>query len=168
MRRLEPAPAAASRALAFALCAVPSVATTVPLAAQAITGLDAGVVKETGELEAAVARLHDGWRHAMLAVGADADPQLVIESIVGMMRDPIELVGFSIDGEVEGDANLALKAALLRAEERVRAAHRAMEEGGADVAAVRAEAQRALDEYFVVLAPWLKARLKPPPRVGRP
>jgi len=168
MRRLEAAPAAASRALAFALFAVPSVATTVPLAAQAITGLDAGVVKETGEVEAAVARLRDGWRHAMLAVGADADPELVVESIVGMMYDPIELVGFSIEGEVEGDANLALRAAHLRAEGRVRAAPRAMRDGGADVTAVRAEAQRALDEYFVVLGPWLKARRKLPPGAGRP
>jgi hypothetical protein len=165
MSRSGGAPAVAGVVLAFALGAGLAFVAAAPLAAQA--GLDKGAAKrELSDLDVAVARLQDGWRHATLAVGADAEPEVVAEAIVRMIHDPIKLVGFGTSGALEREENLALKAALLRAEERVLAAPALGEAGGE--AAVRAATQHALDEYLAVLGPWLAARPKPATGALRP
>jgi len=171
MSRHGSAPATEGRALVIALSvgAVLACASGSPLAAQAVAGLDKGAAKRAmSELDVALARLHDGWHQATLAVGEDAEPEVVVEAIVRMIHDPIKLVGLGTPGALEHEENLALKAAMARAVERVRGAPAVVREPEGDAAAVRAETQRALDDYLAVLGPWIAGRPKPPAGAGRP
>jgi len=168
MIRPESANAPAGRALTLALTAVVSLATAAPLAAQSLAGLDKAAAKrEMSPLDVAVARLHDGWHQATLAVGEDAEPEVVAEAIVRMVHDPIKLVGLGSPGALEREENLAVKAAVARAEARVLAAP-ALRAPDGDIAPVRAETQSALDEYLTVLDAWLAARPRPPTGARRP
>lgn len=155
-----------------ALLVVTGIALACPparVSAQSVSGLGKTMAKrDSGQLEAAVARLRDGWRQATLLVGEGAEPAVVAEAVARMIHDPVKLVGLGSRGDLEREENLSLKAAIVHAEERVRAAPQQLAGATSDLKAVRAETQRALDEYLAVLTPWLEAHGASPTGVRRP
>jgi len=128
-----------------------------PLLGQSIADLNRGVAKrELVSFDVAVARLHDGWRYAELAVGGDATLDVVGEAIVRMIHDAAktaEPVGL---GERDPEKELALKAATAMAVTRVRAVA-APPVTGFGVDNIRAQTQRVLDEYLELLCQWTGA-----------
>ena len=141
-------------AFAFAAAAV-LVCVPSPVTSQTVVGLEKGTKPPAEELSVALDRLRDGWRSAMLVVGARAAPTAAAEVLVGMIHEPIKLIGFA--ALAPRDSQL-LKSAILDAEAGVREAGAALERGDLDMAAARAEVQRALDVYLSVLTARLEGR----------
>jgi hypothetical protein len=135
-----------------------------PLSAQAIVGLEKAGKLGAGEPEVAIQRLRDGWRNALLVAGQGAEPEVLAEAVVRMIREPIKRIGF---GSLDEEGSLALKAAVVRAEADVRAVGVAVASGALSAADAPGTAQRALDTYLSVLGARLGRAVTDPPGVGR-
>jgi hypothetical protein len=123
-----------------------------PATAQTIVGPQVAAKAEGGKAQPLIDRLRDGWGSALVLAGEGAEHETVADTLSAMIAESLKVVGLE---RLDADGRLTVKAAMVRAERRVREATRTIPRSGSSRLDARTETQRALDEYLWVLETYL-------------